>query len=149
MTHLLKRSKLRYTKQLQENVCNDIKLGLSPQQCSEIYNVPISVIIKWNNLEISAQRAAEIALRKYQAEVCDTEAIITDKFSSVLREDVSDDEYFKLCDSVSKILYKLVAEVVTKERQLNPREEPKSDAEIIIEIANKWKDNSFIKVYQI
>lgn len=140
---------MRYTKELQAKVCQDIKLGLSPKQCSEIYNVPISVIIKWNNLEISAQRAAEIALRKYQVEVSDTEAIITDKFSSVLSENVSDDEYFRLCDSVSKILYKLVADVVTKERQLNPREEPKSDAEIIIEIANKWKDNSFIKVYKI
>lgn len=140
---------MRYTKELQTKVCQDIKLGLSPQQCSDIYNVPISVIIKWNNLEISAQRAAEIALRKYQVEVSDTEAIITDRFSSVLSKDVSDDEYFRLCDSVSKTLYKLVADVVTKERQLNPREEPKSDAQIIIEITNKWKDNSFIKVYQI
>lgn len=140
---------MRYTKDLQAQVCTDIKNGLTPQECSTKYEVPVSVIIKWNNLELPAQRAAEIALRKYQVEVCDTEAIITDKLSDVLDPDVSDDEYFRLCDSVSKSLYKLVADVVAKERQLNPREEPKSDAEIIIEIANKWKDNRFIKVYQI
>lgn len=140
---------MRYTKELQANVCKDIEQGLTPQQCSEKYNVPISVIIKWNNLEVSEQRAAEIALRKYQVEVCDTEAIITDSLSDVLNKDISDDAYFKLCDNVSKTLYKLVADVVTKERQLNPREEKKSDAEIIIEIANKWKDNKFIKVYAI
>jgi hypothetical protein len=64
-------------------------------------------------------------------------------------EDVSDDDYFRLCDSISKTLYKLVADVVTKERQLNPHDEPKSDAEIIIEITNKWKDNKFLKVYSL
>ena len=140
---------MRYTKELQANVCEDIKFGMTPQQCSEKYNVPISVIIKWNNLEVSAQRAAEIALRKYQVEVSDTEAIITDRLSDVLNEDISDDEYFKLCDSVSKTLYKLVADVVTKERQLNPREEKKSDSEIIIDIENRWRDNKFIKLYAI
>ena len=140
---------MRYTKELQANVCEDIANGVTPQECSQKYNVPVSVIIKWNNLEIPAQRAAEIALRKYQVEVCDTEAIITDRLSEVLDADISDDEYFRLCDSVSKTLYKLVADVVTKERQLNPHEEKKPDAEIIIEIANKWKDNKFIKVYAI
>ena len=140
---------MRYTKELQAKVCEDIKNGSTPQECSEKYDVPVSVIIKWNNLEIPAQRAAEIALRKYQVEVCDTEAIITDRLSEVLSADISDDEYFKLCDSVSKSLYKLVADVVTKERQLNPHEEKKPDAEIIVEITNKWKDNKFIKVYAI
>ncbi len=141
---------MRYTKELQAKVCKDIKeFGLTPQQCSEKYNIPINVIIKWNNLEITAQCAAVIALRKYQEEVCSTEAIITDKLSDVLDESVSDDEYFKLCDSVSKILYKLVADVVAKERHMNPSEEKKSDAEIIIEITNKWKDNRFLKVYSI
>jgi hypothetical protein len=140
---------LRYTKELQANVCDDIKYGLTPQQCSEKYNIPISVIIKWNNLEMPAQRAAEIALRKYQVEVSDTEAIITDRLCDVLDTNVSDEEYFKLCDSISKTLYKLVADVVTKERQLNPHDEPKSDAEIIIEITNKWKDNKFLKVFSL
>ena len=140
---------MRYTKELQATVCKEIEKGLTPQECSKKYDIPVSVIIKWNNLEIPAQRAAEIALRKYQVEVCDTEAIITDRLSEVLDSNISDDEYFKLCDSVSKSLYKLVADVVTKERQLNPHEEKKPDAEIIIEIANKWKDNKFINVYAI
>ena len=140
---------MRYTKELQANVCEDIKYGLTPQACSEKYGIPVNVIIKWNNLEMSAQRAAEIALRKYQVEVSETEAVITDKLSEVLDTDVSDEEYFKLCDSVSKTLYKLVADVVIKERQLNHTEDKKTDAEIIIEIVNKWKENKFIKVFNI
>lgn len=139
---------MRYTKEMQSNVCQDINNGLSPQECSKKYGVPLSVIIKWNNLEMTAQRAAEIALRKYQAEVSETEAIITDGLSDVLDPDVSDEDYFALCDRVSKLLYKLVADVVSKERKLNPREE-KTDAEIIIEITNKWKDNKFIKMYTL
>lgn len=139
---------MRYTKELQSNVCKDINKGLSPQECSEKYGVPVSVIIKWNNLEMTAQRAAEIALRKYQAEVSETEAIITDGLSDVLDPDVSDEDYFDLCDRVSKLLYKLVADVVSKERKLNPSEE-KTDAEIIIEITNKWKDNKFVKMYSL
>lgn len=140
---------MRYTKELQANVCDDIQYGLTPQQCAEKYNIPVSVVIKWNGLEISEQRAAEIAIRKYQVEVSNTEADITDSLDKYLDPDMSDDEFFKICDLVTKPLYKLVASVVKKERQLNPHEDPKSDAEIIIEIANKWKDNKFIKVYSI
>lgn len=139
---------MRYTKEMQANVCKDINEGLSPEECSEKYGVPLSVIIKWNNLEMTAQRAAEIALRKYQVEVSETEAIITDGLSDVLSPEVSDEDYFELCDRVSKLLYKLVADVVSKERKLNPREE-KTDAEIIIEITNKWKDNKYIKMYKV
>ena len=140
---------MRYTKELQANVCDDIRYGLSPQQCAEKYNIPISVVIKWNGLEISEQRAAEIAIRKYQVEVSNTEADIINRLSKYLDPDMPDDELFKICDFVTKFIYKLVANVVKKERQLNPHEDPKSDAEIIIEIANKWKDNKFIKVYSI
>lgn len=139
---------MRYTKEMQANVCKDINEGLSPEECSEKYGVPLSVIIKWNNLEMTAQRAAEIALRKYQVEVSETEAIITDGLSDVLSPEVSDEDYFELCDRVSKLLYKLVADVVCKERKFNPREE-KTDAEIIIEISNKWEDNKYIKMYKV
>lgn len=140
---------MRYTKELQSNVCEAIKEGLSPQDCAEKFEIPVSVVIKWNNLEMSAQRAAEVALRKYQVEVCDTEAIITNSLNEIIDADCSDEQYFKVCDSISKSLYKLVADVVTKERQLNPKKEKKSDAEIIVEITNKWKDNKFIKVYAV
>lgn len=140
---------MRYTKELQSSVCEDIENGLSPNECSEKYGIPVSVIIKWNNLELPAQRAAEVALRKYQVEVSETEALITNTYNEIIDENVSDDKYFKVCDSVSKSLYKLVADVVTKERQLNPKEEKKSDAEIIVEITNKWKNNKFIKVYAV
>lgn len=140
---------MRYTKELQANVCEDIQYGLTPQQCAEKYNVPVSVVIKWNGLDITEQRAAEIALRKYQQEVSNTEAEITDNLGESLDPDMSDEEYFKVCDMVTKSLYRLVADVVKKERQLNPHEDPKPDAQIIIEITNKWKDNKFIKAYAI
>ena len=140
---------MRYTKELQKNVCEDIQYGLTPQQCADKYGLPVSIVIKWNGLEVTEQRAAEIALRKYQVEVSNTEADITDKLDYYLDPDMSDEDFFKVCDIITKPLYKLVAEVVKKERQLNPREEPKSDAQIIIEIANKWKDNKFIKMYAL
>lgn len=140
---------MRYTKELQKAVCEDIQYGLTPQQCADKYNLPISIVIKWNGLEVTEQRAAEIALRKYQVEVSNTEADITDKLDYYLDPDMSDEDFFKVCDIITKPLYKLVAEVVKKERQLNPREEPKSDAQLIIEIANKWKDNKFIKMYSL
>ena len=140
---------MRYTKELQKNVCEDIQYGLTPQQCADKYGLPVSIVIKWNGLEVTEQRAAEIALRKYQGEVSNTEADITDKLDYYLDPDMSDEDFFKVCDIITKPLYKLVAEVVKKERPLNPREEPKSDAQIINEIANKWKDNKFIKMYSL
>ncbi len=141
---------MRYTKELQSNVCDDIKYGLTPQQCAEKYNIPVSVVIKWNGLEISEQRAAEIALRKYQSEVSEAEAVISQKLSRYLDPCISDDDFIKACANVTKPLYKLVAEVVKKERKLNPvNEESKPDATIIIEITNKWTENKFIKMYSL
>jgi hypothetical protein len=109
----------------------------------------VAVVIKWNGLEMTEQRAAEIALRKYQVEVSNMEADITDRLGEYFNPNMTDDDYFQACEMVGKKLYKLVAEVVKKERQLNPHEDPKSDPEIIIEITNKWKDNKFIKKYSI
>ena len=140
---------MRYTKELQANVCDDIQYGLTPQQCAEKYGIPVAVVIKWNGLDVTEQRAAEIALRKYQQEVSNTEADITDHIGEYLDPEMSDDEYFKVCDLITKPLYKLVADVVKKERQLNPHEDPKPDAQIIIEITNKWSDNKFIKMYAV
>lgn len=140
---------MRYTKELQANVQKDIGYGLTPQQCSEKWNVPVSVVIKWNNLEISAQRAAEIALRKYQAEVSETEAKITDAFADCISADLSDEDLFRAEDKVSKQLFKMIANVVTEERRLNPHEDRPSDTEIVIEITNRWKDNKFIKMYSV
>lgn len=140
---------MRYTKELQKNVCEDIQYGLTPQQCADKYGIPVSVVIKWNGLDITEQRAAEIALRKYQQEVSNTEADITDNLGENLDPDMTDEEYFKICEMVTKSLYKLVAKVVKKERQLNPHDDPKPDGQIIIEITNKWKNNRFIKMYAI
>lgn len=140
---------MRYTKELQADVCNDIKYGLTPQECSEKYNIPVSVVIKWNGLDYSEQKAAEVALRKYQKEISDTETDITDSLARYLDPNLSDEAYFKVCDIVTKPLYKLVKKVVQKERELHPKEEPKSDAQIIFEITNRWSDNKFIKMYSL
>ena len=140
---------MRYTKELQKNVCNDIQFGLTPVQCAEKYGVPVSVVIKWNGLEMTEQRAAEIAIRKYQVEVSNTEADISSRLDEYLDPDISDEELFKIDNMISKKLFKLVADVVKKERELRPQEEKKSDAQVIIEITNKWKDNKFIKMYSL
>ena len=140
---------MRYTKELQKNVCNDIQFGLTPVQCAKKYGVPVSVVIKWNGLEMTEQRAAEIAIRKYQVEVSNTEADISSRLDEYLDPDISDEELFRIDSMISKKLFKLVADVVKKERELKPQEEKKSDAQVIIEITNKWKDNKFIRMYQL
>ena len=98
---------------------------------------------------MTEQRAAEIAIRKYQVEVSNTEADISSRLDEYLDPDISDEELFRIDSMISKKLFKLVADVVKKERELRPQEEKKSDAQVIIEITNKWKDNKFIRMYQL
>lgn len=141
--------KLRYTKQLQADVCSDIKYGLSPQECAAKHGIPVSVVLKWNDLNIPAQRAKEIALRKYQADVSETEAELADRLSAYFDRNVNDDEYLKLCEAISATLFSLVSEIVKKERNLNPHEDPQTDAEIIAEITSKWNGNNFLKRFAV
>ena len=138
---------MRYTKELQENVCADIASGASPQECAEKYNIPVSVVLKWNNLDVPVQRAKEIALRKYQAEVSETEAQLMGKLSGHFSADISDDQFIKVQSDVSKALFSLAGNIVKKERELNPHEDPPSDAEIIMRITEKWQNNPFLKRY--
>ena len=136
---------MRYTKDLQIAVCNDIEKGISIDKCSVKYSIPVTVIQKWCNLDITEEQAKVIALRKYQVEVSTAEAKIFTDLSHILNPDISDETYDKACNKLSSKLYALVAEIVKKERILTPREEPKTDAELIIEITDKWNRNQFIK----
>lgn len=138
---------MRYTKELQENVCNDIKYGLNPQECATKYNIPISVVMKWNNLDMTEKKASEIALRKYQVEVSNAEQAITNKLTSFLDPEISDEDFFKICEIINKPLYIMAAEIVKKERQLNPKEDTPLNDEIISEITKKWGNNMNIKKY--
>lgn len=140
---------MRYTKELQSNVCSDIKYGLSPQECADKYGIPVSVILKWNDLNIPAQRAKEIALRKYQAEVSEAEADIADKLADYFDPDIDDEDYLKASDKISGTLFKLAERIVTKERNLNPHEDPPTNAEIIAEITSKWNGNKFLKRFVV
>jgi len=146
---------MRYTKELQSNVCDDIKYGLTPQQCADKYNLPVSVIIKWNNLDFTEERAKEVALRKYQVEVTDMEIDLSNKLDQYLDKNITDDEYFDLSDRISKSLYNLVAQVVKKERNLNPGKEEEEQIAInlieikqIKKISDVWINNQFIKKYK-
>lgn len=142
---------MRYTKELQANVCEDIKAGLSVNECASKYDVPVSVVLKWNNLDIPVERAKEIAIRKYQVEVGETEADLTEKLAKYFDEDISDDDYIAACDKVSKSLFSLASKIIKKERDLNqvPDNGKQSDAQIIVEITNRWKDNKFIKMLAV
>lgn len=139
---------MRYTKEVQDNVKSDIKSGLSASECSKKYNLPISVILKWNNINTSDQRAKEIALRKYQEIVSQSETKITDEVSENLKESISDDDYLDMCDRISGLLYKMASEIIKKERDLNQKDDI-YDGEIIMEITERWNKNSFIKSYAI
>lgn len=139
---------MRYTKEIQDSVKSDIKKGLSAGECSKKYNLPISVILKWNNINTSDQRAKEIALRKYQSTVSNAETKITDEISENLKESISDDDYLDMCDKVSGLLYKMASEIIKKERDLNQKDDI-FDGEVIIEITERWNNNNFIKSYAI
>lgn len=138
---------MRYSKEMQANACADIKSGLSLSECAEKYSVPVSVIMKWNNLSIPEERAKEIALRKYQVEVSECEADLSSKLSAYFRPEMSDDSYIKVCSKISNLLFGLTAKIVKKERDLNPKDDEKTNGEILVEIANKWNNNKFIKKY--
>lgn len=138
---------MRYTKDLQSKVKQEIDNGCSANECAERYGLPIAVILKWGNIETSEQRAKEIALRKYQEEVSDFESQIFNQISPRLNPDISDTEYLRLSNKVSGMLYSLVSQVVKKERDINPHEDKKTNGEVILELTKKWTSNLMIKKY--
>lgn len=140
---------MRYTKALQKKVYEEIKKGVSPDKCSRDYGVPVAIIVKWAGLDLTEQRAREIAVRKYQPEVSETEAEITGTFSVHLCEDISDADYLGVCRKVSKSLYALVADVIRHERQMDIPEEQEPDGEKIMKITEKWRENPFIQEYSL
>ncbi len=139
---------MRYTKELQENVRVDIKRGMSPNSCSEKYGIPVSVVLRWNNINTSQQRAKEIALRKYQDTVSLTETKLEEKISKNLKDSISDDEYLKMCDKISESLYNMASEIIKEERDLNQKQDI-YDGQVIMEITNRWSNNNFITRYAI
>lgn len=138
---------MRYTKQLQADVKKEIANGMSAQDCAKKHGIPLSVVVKWNDLKVPVQRANEIAVRKYQTEVLDTETAIDRCVVGIIRPDISDESYLKTCENISKKLFELVSKVVSKERELNPHIE-KFDSDVIDEITQKWANNQFIKRYK-
>ena len=140
---------MRYTKELQEKVCADIKSGLTPSDCAAKYNIPLSIVIKWNSLDIDENKARTIAVRKYQVEVSNCEGRIARSIQPCLANNLSDSVYLKSLEQISSNLYTLVADVVKKERDMNPHEDPPSNGEIIASIVRKWTSNRFIKKYSV
>lgn len=140
---------MRYTKALQKKVYEEIKNGVSPAKCSEDYGIPMPIIIRWAGLDLTEQRAKEIAIRKYQPEVSEAEAEITGTFSAHLSQSISDADYLGICRKVSKSLYSLTADIIRRERRMAPPEEPEADGKRIIEIAEKWRENPFIQKYSL
>ena len=138
---------MRYTKELQNKVRWEIDNGCSPSECAKRYELPIAVILKWGSIETTEERAKEIALRKYQEEVCDFESQIFNQISPKLNPNISDTEYLRLSNKVSGMLYSLVSKVVKKERDINPHEDKKSNGEVILELTRKWTSNVMIKKY--
>lgn len=140
---------MRYTKDLQINVCSDLQNGLSVTECSKRYNIPTEVVQKWGSLDFSEERAKEIALRKYINEVEDTDNEITGKINLVVNPEISDNDWDGVCLNVQKSLLSLVSKVVRKERNLNPESfDAISDEQIIQNIVDKWKDNPIIPYYE-
>ena len=139
---------MRYTKELQKKVCTDIDKGISPEECAEKYGLSSDVVIKWTKLNLTTQRAAEISIRKYQTEVSETECEIINEVSSMLDAKIKDSDYLRLCENVTKSLYRLVSNVVIKERDINIRQESSRETMVLLKIADTWNSNPFIKTWQ-
>lgn len=138
---------MRYTKELQKKVCGEIDGGMPPRECAERNNIPVELVVKWTNLDVTEQRAGEIAIRKYQPEVTETEAEITGSMSEHIDMNISDSAYLGLCKRISKSLYGLVSKVVRKERHMLPAAKKQSDGAKIFDITEKWRANPFIRKY--
>lgn len=138
---------MRYTKELQSSVCKEVKEGMNPVKCAESHGLPLSIVMKWSGIEFPSERAKEIALRKYQPEITDSEIKTVRRLEKFLPKDMADDDYVAVCKAVSKTSCELVTEIVRQERNLNPHDEP-LDCEIIAEITRKWNSNKFIEKYK-
>ena len=140
---------MRYTKELQKSVCSELDKGATASDCSKKYGIPQDVVVRWGSLDMTEQKAREIALRKYIDEITLAGDKITSDVSEIADEDVSDRKWDDVCTGVQKTLLNLTAEVVKKERNLNPEiTAEKTDSQIIDEIVEKWKDNPFLSYYQ-
>ena len=138
---------MRYTKEIQKEICVKISEGYSVEECSRKYNIPVSVILKWTNTDVSDQDLKTTAVRKYQSEVSEIEARVMGKISEYMVDNLSDDEFVKLSNGVSKELYNLVAGIIRKERYVHSSTPAADENQIIQEIVKKWISNPFLKNY--
>lgn len=139
---------MRYTKELQKKVCDEIEQGFSPEECARKHGLSADVVIKWTKVNLTMQRATEVAVRKYQTEVSAAECEITNEVSPLLDSNIKDRDYLRMCEKITKSLYGLVSNVVIKERDINIRQESSREAMAILRIADKWRQNPFISLWQ-
>lgn len=139
---------MRYTKELQEKVCDEINQGVSPEECARKHGLSADVVIKWTKVNLTAQRAAEVAVRKYQTEVTAAECEITNEVSPLLDTEIDDKDYLKMCEKITKSLYGLVSNVVIKERDINISQKSSRETAAILKIADKWRQNPFIGIWR-
>ena len=139
---------MRYTKELQKTVCYEIEQGVSPEECAKKHGLSADVVIKWTKVNLTMQRATEVAVRKYQTEVSAAECEITNEVSPLLNPKVKDKDYLRMCERVTKSLYGLVSNVVIKERDINISQESSRETAAILKIADKWSQNPFISLWR-
>lgn len=110
---------MRYTNDIQIAAMRDINAGDSIVDVSKRYGIPSKVLQKWVGISFSDQKAKAVTLQHYAKDIADFEAVIEEKLTLNVSRDISDKQWFDLCETVNGTMYNLVTKVVKKERNIN------------------------------
>lgn len=131
---------MRYTKNLQMAVVEDIKDGMEIGACAAKYKLPEEVVIKWANLDYSFERAKDVTMHRYSPVISETEADITNLTAEAADcADMDDSEWDKYCKGVFSKVFNCVAKVVQAERKVFTSNAGEKDALLHLKVYEKQK----------
>lgn len=134
---------MRYTKELQMAVVEDIQNGMNAAAAAAKYNIPEDVALRWANLDYSFERAKEATMHRYSTIIGETEADITNDVAECVDCcDMDDDAWDKFCQRVFKIVFNCVAKIVQLERRTYTSNSTEKDILQHINVFNKQKEKN-------
>ncbi len=94
-----------------------VRQGRSIAECSAIHGVPTHTIYRWIVQDEGYSKAFGSRIYKYAKSVSLTEGKVTASISDLACIDISEEEWYALCQYVSNELYKLVQVVIEREER--------------------------------
>ena len=144
---------MRYTKELQMAVVEDIQGGMNAAAAAAKYNIPEDVALRWANLDYSFERAKEAAMHCYSPLIGETEADITNDVAECVNcSSMDDDAWDKFCQRVFKRVFNCAAKVVQSERRTYTSNSTEKDVFQHMKVFNKVREKNkaaFIEAAEI